>query len=171
MILLLSLAAVLLGQQQQALEAARGAMQAAKFCFLISVDPSGQPQSRLMEPLDADEDMKVWFGTNPKTRKVEQIRKNARTTLSYYDASGPNFVTLVGRARIVDNLEERKKRWRNEFEKFYPGGPTGANFTLIEFTPARIELISNAKNIANKPASLLPAILDRTPTGWKLRER
>jgi general stress protein 26 len=90
-------------------------------------------------------------------------------SLSYYDAAGPNFVTLVGRARVVYDMAERKNRWRAEWEKFYPGGPVGENFTLIEFTPVRIELISTTKNIANQPASLLPAILERLGSGWKIR--
>jgi general stress protein 26 len=168
-LILLSWVAMLAAQEQPVLDAARSAMQGAKFCFLISVDESGQPQTRLMEPLDPDTEMKVWFGTNPKTRKVSQIRRNPRVTLAYYDSAGPNYVTLVGRAKIVDTLDERRKRWRKEWETFYPGGPAGANFTLIEFTPARIELISTTKSIAITPGSLLPAILDRTPAGWKLR--
>lgn len=150
------------------LEAARTAMASARFCFLITVDDSGQPRARLMDAFDPDEKMTVWFGTNPATRKVGQIRKNPRVTVAYYDAAGPNTVTLAGKARVVDDVARKRKHWRTGWETFFPGGPEGKNYTLVEFTPERIEVISNSKNIANAPATLLPAILERAGGGWKL---
>ena len=92
------------------LEAARATMKAASNCFLITLDDSGQPQARLMAPFDPDPAMNVWLATNRKTRKVEQIRKNPRVTLAYHDAAGPGYVTLIGRARLVDDGVEAQPR-------------------------------------------------------------
>ena len=90
-------------------------------------------------------------------------------SVACYDPAGPNSVTLAGKARVVDSAEERKKHWRDGWEKFFPGGPLGKNYTLIEFVPDQIELISNSQNIANAPATLLPAILVRAGGGWKAK--
>ncbi|MBI4903552.1 MAG: pyridoxamine 5'-phosphate oxidase family protein [Acidobacteria bacterium] len=167
----LALAATTLAGQTasvaQTLDAARAAMASARFCFLITVDESGQPRARLMEAFAPDEKMTIWFGTNPATRKVGQIRKNQRVTVAYYDPAGPNTVTLAGKARVVDNAAEKKKHWRDGWDTFFPGGPSGANYTVIEFVPDQLELISNSKNIGNAPATLLPAILIRSGNGWK----
>lgn len=153
----------------QTIEAARSAMASAKFCFLITVDELGQPRARLMEAFTPDEKLTIWFGTNPATRKVGQIRRNPRVTVAYYDPAGPNTVTLAGKARVVDSVEEKKKHWREGWDSFFPGGPGGKNYTVIEFVPDQVELISNSKNIGNAPASLLPAILVRSGGGWKLK--
>lgn len=150
---------------ERIVEAARAVMQSAEFCFLITVDGSTEPQARLMQPFAPDGEMKVWFGTNPSSRKVAQIRKNPRTTLAYYDKAGPNYVTLSGMARIVDTPAERRKHWRKEWEAFFPGGPEGKNFVAIEFTPQRMELISTTHKIAAEPTSP-PATLYRTSSGW-----
>lgn len=164
------LAALLSGQEQDtALTAARTAMLSAQYCFLITVETGGQPQTRLMEPFAPDAGFHVWFGTNPKSRKVAQLRSNPLVTLAYYDPKGPNYVTLIGKARVVDNPAERRAHWRQEFEKHFPGGPDGPNYVAIEFIPSRIELVSVSMNVAATPASLRPAILDRTAHGWKLR--
>lgn len=152
------------------LDAARAVMQSAEFCFLVTVDASSEPQARLMQPFPPEPDMKVWMGTNPATRKVAQIRKNARTTLAYYDKAGPNYVTLTGTARIVNAVAERRRHWRKEWQAFFPGGPEGNNYTLIEFTPSRIEIISTTHRIAVEPTSP-PAILDRTSAGWAVRKQ
>ncbi|MBS1827688.1 MAG: pyridoxamine 5'-phosphate oxidase family protein [Acidobacteria bacterium] len=150
------------------LEAARAVMESAEFCFLITVDASTEPHARLMQPFPPDAQMHVWFGTNPASRKVAQIRKNPRTTLAYYDKAGPNYVTLSGTSRIADAPAERRKNWRKEWEAFFPGGPEGANYVVIEFIPQRIELISATHKIAVEPASP-PAILYRTRSGWSFQ--
>jgi len=154
---------------QSILDAARAVMQSAEFCFLVTVDSATEPHARLMQPFPPDAQMKVWLGTNPTSRKIAQIRGNPRTTLAYYDKAGPNYVTLTGTSRIVDTPSERRKHWRKEWQAFFPGGPDGSNYTLIEFIPQRIELISATHKIAVEPTSP-PAILYRTPSGWSTRK-
>ncbi len=152
-------------QDTAVLDAARATIAAAKFCFLITVE-SGQPQARLVNPFDPEADMTVWMGTNRKTRKVEQIRKNSRVTLAYPDIPGMGYVTLVGRARLVHSIEERRRRWKPEWAGFYPGGPEGDTYMLIEFKPERIEVMSVARKIASDPLAWRPAILERKGKDW-----
>ncbi|MBL8175586.1 MAG: pyridoxamine 5'-phosphate oxidase family protein [Bryobacterales bacterium] len=154
---------------QSILDAARAVMQSAEFCFLVTVDDTTEPHARLMQPFPPDEQMRVFLGTNPNSRKIAQLRKNPRTTLAYYDKAGPNYVTLTGTSRIVDTPSERRKHWRKEWQSFFPGGPGGPNYTVIEFTPQRIELISTTHKIAIEPTSP-PAIIHRTPSGWSTRK-
>ena len=51
-------------------------MISAKTCALITLDSEGRPRVRVMDPFIPENDFTVWFGTNPKTRKVEQIKNN-----------------------------------------------------------------------------------------------
>lgn len=150
--------------QDRALEVARATMKAAAYCFLVTLDESGQPQARLMDPFDPEPDMTVWMATKPGTRKVRQIRRDPRATLAYYDAEGVGYVTLIGSARLVDDVEERRKRWKPEWQQFYPGGPTGDEYVLIEFTPTRIEVISVAHGVME--GSFTPTILEGEGSEW-----
>src|SRR5690242_16872623 len=95
---------------ERVLEVARMTIKSAGSCFLITVDQAGQPQARLMNQFDPEADMTVWMGTNRNTRKVGQIRRNARVTMACYDQKGAGYVTLLGRARVVEDLEQRKQR-------------------------------------------------------------
>ena len=149
------------------LEAARATMKAASNCFLITLDDSGQPQARLMAPFDPDPTMNVWLATNRKTRKVEQIRKNPRATLAYHDTVGQGYVTLIGKARLVDDLVERRRRWKPEWKDFYPGGPEDADYLLIQFTTERIEVMSIGRHVADAPQGWQPAVLVRQGSGWR----
>ena len=164
---LLLLSSIASAQDARVLDAARSTIAAARFCFLITLDSSGQPQARLMNPFDPEPDMTIWMGTNRKTRKVEQIRKNPRVTLAYPDIPGSGYVTLIGKARLVDSLEERRRRWKKEWADFYPGGPEGDTYLLIEFKPERIEVMSLAYKIASEPLAWKPAILEKTYSNRK----
>ncbi len=150
------------------LEAARETMSAARYCFLVTLDEAGQPQARLMDPFEPGTDLTVWLATNPKTRKVDQIRRDPRVTLAYSDAQGHGYVALIGRARLVEDLSERRRRWKPDWTPFYPDGPEGEDYVLIEVTPSRIEVMSMSQNVADDPLGWKPAILRKSNGRWLL---
>jgi general stress protein 26 len=150
------------------LEAALAIMRTTPFCFLITLDSTGQAQARLMEPFPPEPDLTVWFGTNPKTRKVQAIRHDPHATLAYTSANGDGYLTLAGHARLVDNLAEKSKRWKPSWKDFYEDNAAGSDYVLIEFTPARIEIISVAYNLGMDPRAFEPAALVRTESEWVL---
>ena len=71
--------------QNTIINAAREIMLSAATCTLITIDEQGRPRARAMDPFLPEDDFTVWFGTNPKSRKVDQIMKDDRVTLYYVD--------------------------------------------------------------------------------------
>jgi general stress protein 26 len=141
--------------------AAREVMQAARYCALITLDASGRPQARTMDAFPPEADMTVWLATNPKSRKVEQIRKDPRVTLYYFDASSQSYVTLFGRARLVDDVAEKGKRWKDDWKAFYPD--RDASYLLMSVAPERLEILSPKRGIANDPVTWTPSSVDLGP--------
>jgi general stress protein 26 len=129
------------------LETAKLIMKAAKYCFLITLDESGHPTARIMDPFDPESAMKIWMGTNKNTRKVEQIKKDTRATLAYYDAESMGYVTLIGKARLVTDPMLKEKWWKEEWNAFYPGGKESEVYSLIEFSPFRIEVMDISRKV------------------------
>ena len=160
------------GQLSEAmvLQAARETMEAARYCFLVTRDEAGRMNARVMDPFLPEDDMTVWLATNASTRKVDQIRKDSRATLAYYDAASMGYVTLLGTARMVDDLDERRNRWKPEWAGFYPDGPTADDYVLIEFMPSRIEVMSFTHEVMSGGA-FWPAVLDLKGSGWTLERR
>jgi general stress protein 26 len=155
--------------RERALDVVRQTMMAAEYCFLITLDDGGQPQARLMDPFEPEPDMTIWMATDRATRKVGQIRSDPRATMACHDAAGMGYATLMGTARLVDDEKERAGRWKPEWEEFYPEGPTGPHYILIEFRPASIEVMSIALGVAHGPFG--PARLRRRGDGWALEPR
>lgn len=140
---------------------AREVMAAAYYAALITVDSTGQPRARVMEPFPPEDDMTVWFGTNPKSRKVAHIRGDPRVTLYYFDAGGLGYVTITGTARLVNDAAEKAVHWRQSWEAFYHD--RDESYLLIEVRPLRLEVVSVKHGLAGDPVTWTPdgVTLDR----------
>lgn len=129
------------------LETAKRVMNAAKNCFLITLEESGHPTARIMDPFEPESGMRIWMGTNKNTRKVEQIKNDTRATLAYYDPEGMGYVNMIGKARLVTDPRLKDKWWKEEWKAFYPGGKESAVYCLIEFSPFRIEVMDISRKV------------------------
>jgi len=134
--------------------AAREIMTSAQTCALITLDHEGRPRVRAMDPFLPESDFTVWFGTNSNTRKVDQIKKDSRVTLYYLDSAGSGYVMIHGIAQIVNNQKEKDKRWKVEWESFYPNKTE--EYILIKVTPEWMEVISYAHGVVGDPMTWEP---------------
>jgi general stress protein 26 len=143
---------------QRLIEAAKEIMNSEGSCALISIDDEGIPRVRAMDPFAPEEDLTVWFGTNSRSRKVDQINKDPRVTLYYLDEDASGYVIIQGVARLVDDPKEKEKRWKVEWEAFYPD-KTG-DYLLIEVTPIWMEVLSPPRGISADPLTWQPPIVN-----------
>jgi general stress protein 26 len=114
---------------------------------LITVDENGKPHAREMDPFTPGEDMVVWLGTSPKTRKVKQIENNPNVVVFFYDTKGLSYVSIEGKARLINDPTLKAKYWKDNWNRFYPD--RGKDFILIQVTPVRLELVSYKHNLFN----------------------
>jgi general stress protein 26 len=161
-ILLISAPQVILGQQkakqvlsrERLIEVAREVMDSAGYCALITIDETGIPQARTMDPFPPEDDMTVWLGTNPKSLKAEQIQKNPHVALYYFDAAGLSYVTIEGTARLVNDPKEKAKRWKEAWNALYPNRTDA--YLLIKVSPEKLEVISFKDGINGDPETWTP---------------
>jgi len=140
--------------QEQLIATARETITAARYCALITLDSAGRPQARTLDPFAPDENLVVWLGTNPRSRKVAEIRHNPRVTLYYFDREAQAYVTISGIARLVNDPREKAKRWKDEWQAFYPD--RARDYLLIAVTPERLEVVNVAKGIVGDPRTWKP---------------
>jgi general stress protein 26 len=119
---------------------ARTIIDSAQCRILITVDENGKPQARTMSTFPLEDNMTIWLGTNPRSRKVKQIKNNPNVMVYYYDTKSFSYVSVAGQARIVDDPDKRAKYWKEDWTRFYPDPEK--DYTLIEVTPKRIEICS-----------------------------
>ncbi|MDE0074880.1 MAG: pyridoxamine 5'-phosphate oxidase family protein [Gammaproteobacteria bacterium] len=128
---------------------AREVVEGAAFVSLATLDEEGFPAVRAMDPLPPNENWVVWLATNPGSRKVEQLRANPRVALHYLAEGVPAYVTVIGRARLVDDPEMKARHWKESWTPFYPD--RDESVLLIEVTPIRLEVVSEAHGAPGDP--------------------
>ena len=143
--------------------AAREIMTTTRYCALITADGRGRSDVRAMDALAPDENMAVWLGTNPLSRKVREIRRDPRVTLYYFDREGQAYVTLQGLARVVTDPAEKLKHWKEDWKGFYPD--RGKSYAVIEVRPIRLEVVNVKTGIVSaKPDWEPPSVTFPTST-------
>jgi len=134
--------------------AAREIMTSAQTCALITLDKEGRPRVRVMDPFIPESDFTVWLGTNSNSRKVDQIKNDPRVTLYYLEDGASGYVMIHGTAYLVDDPKEKEKRWKPQWEAFYPDDREG--YLLIKIIPEWLEVISYPHGITGDPVSWEP---------------
>lgn len=143
---------------QHLIAAAKEIINSSSSCALITLDAEGVPRVRAMDPFAPEENLTIWFGTNARSRKVEQIKKDPRVSLYYLDKDVSGYVIIQGRARLVDDPKEKEKRWKAEWETFYPDKTE--DYLLIEVTPIWMEVLSPPRGISSDPVTWQPPVVD-----------
>jgi len=127
-------------EEKDVLKTIDSVIKSAYYTTLITLDKDNQPKARIVEPFLPKENYVIWIGTNPKSRKVNQLKNNSKTTLHYFDKNKLAYVSLMGNAFLVNDDETKQKIWKTGWERFYPNRKT--DYLLIKFIPKTIELIS-----------------------------
>ncbi len=131
------------------LVAAREIMDQTAYCGLVTIDSTGQPQTRTMNPFPANNDFITWFATSRSSRKVREIRNNPKVSVYYANhLSAKGYVNISGRAEVIDDKELLKKMKRDYWE----GIPNWEEiFVLIKIVPETIEVINYKHGLNNDP--------------------
>ncbi len=144
--------------RERVLEVARQIMTGARYCTLVTIGEAGQPQARVVDPLEPGADFSVYVATNPVSRKVGEIRKDPRVTLLYFDPARSAYVTLIGRAAEATEAEKAKRR-KKDWDAFFPAARPNA-YVLYRIRPTRLEVVSARDGLSGDPATWRPEIVD-----------
>lgn len=127
--------------------AAREIISMQTYCGLVTVDSSGQPHVRTMNPFPPEADMTVWIATNSRSRKAREIQDNPRVCLYYADHSqASGYVAITGKATLVDDMNEKLKRKRGYWDHAFPDWKY---LVLIKVVPERLEVLNYKRGMLN----------------------
>ena len=136
------------------ISAAREVMTTTRYCALITTGRNGRSHARTMDAFVPEADMSVWLATNPRSRKVAELRRNPRVTLYYFDRESAAYVTVYGTARLVHDKTEKAKRWKEDWKAFYPD--RDKSYLLIKVTPERLEVVNINKGFVGTSPTWQP---------------
>ena len=139
------------------IETSNEIIDSAYYCTLISIDKNGQPRARVMEPFKPDDNYEIWLATNPKSRKVQQIKNNSKSTVNYFNKDELSYVSLMGNAFIVNDEAIKSQKWKEGWEQHYKNKKEA--YILIRFVPESLELVSYKKGYTGDKITWAPDLV------------
>jgi general stress protein 26 len=117
------------------------------YCGLVTIDSSGQPQIRTMNPFPVKDDLIIWFATSRTSRKIREIKNNPKVCVYFANhLTAKGYVNINGSASVIDNRELLIQMKRD-----YWSGIQGwqDKFVLIKIIPKSIEIINYKHGLNN----------------------
>ena len=138
--------------EKNILNVSRNIIEKSYFATFISINSNRFAKARTIEPISPYNEFIIYFATKPNTRKVEEITKNPKATIHYFDKSQLGYVSMYGKAIVLRNNNLIKKHWNTAWNKYYPDN----KFVLIKFIPYFLEMVSIQKKLTGNPKNWLP---------------
>ena|SRR5947207_15252232 len=151
------------------LDAARETIAAVPICWLATRSLEGGTNARAVNSSGGAPGSDKWtrrFLVRRNSRKIADIRAAPLVTLAYQDSSGDRWVTLGGRATIIDDLAEVRTLWPSAMDPHFPPGFADANMVVIRVDVDRIEV--HVRGLTAEPFGTGRTLLERQSAGsWR----
>jgi len=81
----------------------------------------------------------IWFVTDARGAKDDEIEAHAEVCLVFIDPRDKAYLSLTGRADVLDDHARAAEIWKKTDEVWW-SGPHDRNVRVLKFTPATAEL-------------------------------
>ena len=131
------------------------------FTMLTTEDDNGQLVSRPMSTRQMDDNGDIWFFTAEETKKVDEAEEHRHVGLSYLDAKGHRYVSIAGRAQVVQDEAKMKELYTTDLDIWFEDGLDTPGITLLRVSPTECEFWEPSKGKIAVAAGMLKALVTR----------
>lgn len=112
-----------------------------KFAMFTAHATDGHMHARPMTTQNKSDDRAgvLWFFMSRRGEPVIDIERDANVNVAYADPGRDAYVSVAGRARIVDDLAKKKALWNTAVQAWFPGGAADPDVALVAVTIEHVE--------------------------------
>lgn len=119
-------------------EKVRKLIEDERFAMITNVDRGeGRLVSRPMAVQQVEDDDTLWFFTSETADKAKQLEVDPTVNVAF--SSRSSWVSIAGRADIVDDRAKIHELWDKSVEAWFPDGPDSPDVGLLRVTPDSAE--------------------------------
>ena len=107
--------------------------------LLTTADRDGGLHTRPVQTLHADSDGTLWFFTDWRSPKADELQHDVRVSLGYADPARNTYVAISGSGSLLRDVRKAKQLWNIEQRAYYPEGPDDARLAVLRVTLERAE--------------------------------
>ncbi len=116
------------------------AMRNLDICMLTTVTNNGMLISRPMSNnRDVEYDGNSYFFTTDATDMFKNLSENSAVNLTYIDAEQQLYISVTGKAKLIQNKTKLESHWVDELKQWYPEGINQRGIAMIHVKASRIK--------------------------------
>jgi general stress protein 26 len=101
---------------------------------------AGGLRARPLEPRPDRAAGLIWFLTDMRSGKDEEVATSPDVGLVFIDAGDKAYLSITGRAEILRDTAQAAKIWKSTDQVWWPGGPDDPTLRLLRVEPKTAEL-------------------------------
>lgn len=105
-----------------------------KTCMFITNSPETD-HTRPMATIEVDEEGRLWFFTDIRSIKVEEVKSENSVHLVYAHPGKESYLDVWGRASVNRDREQIKNKWSPIVKAWFPKGVEDPNIALLVVQP------------------------------------
>ncbi|RTR28375.1 general stress protein [Deinococcus radiophilus] len=135
--------------REQAIQKVAELIRGIKFCMLVTQTDEGHLHSRPVTTQDQEFDGDLWFIGGKDSEWVQDISKREQINLAYSQPDGQNYVSITGRASLVEDRTKLEEVWSDFYKAYFPEGIDDPNVQLVRVETHGAELWESSGKLAS----------------------
>jgi general stress protein 26 len=117
-----------------------------RICMFTTVGSEGELSSRPMGTANIEDDGSIWFFTNEYSPKSKELSKENEVNLAYSDPSSNTYISVNGKAELIDDPVRKKEYFNPAIKAWFPDGLEDRALILIKVSPSAAEYWDSSAN-------------------------
>jgi general stress protein 26 len=130
-----------------------------KFAMMTTANPDGTLYSRPMACQEVDFDGDLWFFTSKTSGKIYSIMNDQHVNLGFSQPDQQQYISVCGRAEIVEDRAQAKKLWSPFYKAWFPEGLDDPNLVLLKIQVESAEYWASPSSMVVKLVGFAKALL------------
>jgi general stress protein 26 len=103
-------------------------------CMFITNNQAND-HTRPMATVEVEENGTLWFFTDIRSIKVEEVNRNHTVHLVYAHPGKESYMDVWGEASVVTDIQSKKDKWTPFIKAWFPDGVNNPNLALLKVQP------------------------------------
>ncbi len=127
-------------QKTDAIQKLKEKVEKVKVAMLVTEQQNGNLRSRPMYTNKIEDDGVLWFFTSDESDKADVIEhENRKVNLAYADPDSNTYISVSGKAEIVEDKAKMKELWNPSLKAWFADGLDTPDISLLKVTAEKAE--------------------------------
>ena len=120
---------------KEALKKFKNLVEEINTCMFITNTSAEHEHTRPMATIETEDDGTLWFYTDVRSIKVEEVNKEHTVHLTYAHPGKSSYMDVWGSAEIITDRQQVVDKWSPIVKAWFPDGVTDPNLALLTVQP------------------------------------